>query len=225
MTKLGAAILAWVLGSSTAFAFAACGGASESGLFGEGPTLPGSDPDAGVASPAANSDGGSGALPGRGGAPDASLGPADGAPGDAALLPVDARADRPPPTADPGVQCGVDPCKVPADLCCRSGTAGQERFACAASGGAACLLPDDLQIPCDDARDCATLGRPGSVCCAQESIPAGAQTPTVTSVSCRSPGSCSGNGRRVVCDTLPGACPVGTVCAATATFPGFNLCQ
>ena len=159
MTKLGAAILAWVLGSSTAFAFAACGGASESGLFGEGPTLPGSDPDAGVASPAANSDGGSGALPGRGGAPDASLGPADGAPGDAALLPVDARADRPPPTADPGVQCGVDPCKVPADLCCRSGTAGQERFACAASGGAACLLPDDLQIPCDDARDCATLGR------------------------------------------------------------------
>ena len=225
MTKLRVAAVAFLFVGT--IALAACGGASDSGLFGGDSTFPGSTADGGATAvpPNAGAEAGSD----RGGTADSpradgSVGPGEGGLVDASPAPIDAAIDQG-PLLDPGVKCGTETCAVPSDVCCRSGTAGLETFACAASGGSDCTLPGDLPVPCDDARDCAALGRPGSVCCAQETVDPVSQTASVTTVTCRSPGSCSGNGRRVVCDTTPGGCPAGMACTTTLAFPGFNLCQ
>lgn len=186
-------------------ALLACGGASQTDLFA----------------------GSSGAVDGGGGADssvtsdggvtlDGSTGTDGGGGRDAA--PSDARPDR----SEPGavIHCANATCPVGTQVCCRSNPA-TPTYACVSSAG--CQAVNQMPIPCDDSKDCAALGQPGDVCCAETDQVTG----RATQVSCASAGSCQlQNARAILCDPNdPASCPQPLQCKASqGTLPGFYLC-
>jgi hypothetical protein len=182
-----------VLAAFTALALAvapACGGSTNSDLFGGSPTDGGGQ----------GGHGGEGGEAAEDAAPKES-GARDGAPGDAVQ-----------PSADPGISCGSAECQVSTEECCRTAEpGGATSFRCQPRG--ACVLNNQLAIPCDDAADCATLGVSGAVCCAI------AVQGAVYQVVCKPPSECPFNANNyILCDpNAPNPCPNGGTCAASAT--------
>lgn len=186
-----------------------CGGAVDTGLFGDAPS--GADsPDGAASSDAAgggHTDGGTRADGGGrsdGGSTDS--GPfTDGSIG---------KDGGPPPTNTIDCNTAATTCKLGTQVCCRSGDAPPS-FACASSAG--CLTVGSMPIPCDDANDCDKLGHPGELCCAQT---AGGKA---TSVACSA--TCGLNSTNL-CDPLAAdPCPNGGTCqVSVTTLPGFHIC-
>ena len=198
---------------------AACGGATQSDLFGGG---------------AASQDGGSSGVDSGNGDVDASSG-VDASGGvdaghkkDSGVIPVD--AGGPPDTGvvvdagagDPGIYCGKDPqndvfCPVGQEDCCITGQGTSAIiFKCEAVGALTCT---GVAAMCDDTADC-----PGNkVCCGSF------DGQRYREVVCRS--SCSGQGPngttfRRFCDPFlqPSDCPQGTACQASQVLTGYFLC-
>jgi hypothetical protein len=191
--------------SALTVALLACGGASQTDLFAgsSGSADGGTSTDGSVTTP----EGGV-ALDGSTGK---DAGGRDGGP-------ADARADR----VEPGavIQCASATCAVGSQVCCRSNPANPT-YACVSSAG--CQAPGQMPIPCDDSKDCAALGQPGDVCCAETDQVTG----RATQVSCGSAGSCQlQNGRAILCDPNdPTSCPQPLQCKASqSTLPGYYLC-
>ncbi|MEO6419998.1 MAG: hypothetical protein ABIP39_11350 [Polyangiaceae bacterium] len=190
-----------------------CGGAADTGLFGDAPAG-GDVPDGAASSDAAGAhpDGG---TRGDGG------GHGDGGGGMDGSVPIEdastGKDSSPPPLANT-IDCNTAAmtCKVGAQVCCRSGDTPPS-FNCAASAG--CNAFGNMPIPCDDADDCDKLGHPGDLCCAQ--TVAG----KANSVSCQAAGSCVTNATNL-CDPLAGdPCPNGGTCqVSVTTLPGFHIC-
>lgn len=201
----------------------ACGGATQSDLFGGGA---GAGPQ----------DGGSSAIDSGNGdnvdaspAVDASTGIDAGHPRDSGVTPVD--AGGPPDTGvvvdsgagDPGIYCGKDLqndvyCPVGQDDCCITGQGTSALiFKCEAVGAVTCT---GVAATCDDTADCTG----NKVCCGAF------DGQRYRDVSCRS--SCSGQGPngttlRRFCDPnlpSPGDCPQGTACQASQVLTGYFLC-
>ena len=186
-----------------------CGGAVDTGLFGDAPA--GADsPDGAASSDAAggHADGGTRAD-GGGGHGDG------GGPMDSGLTDAFVGKDGGLPTPNT-IDCNTPAttCKLGTQVCCRSGDAPPS-FACSAAAG--CLNISDMPIPCDDANDCEKLGHPGALCCAQTT--AG----KATSVGCAA--TCGVNSTNL-CDPLAAdPCPNGGSCqVSVTTLPGFHIC-
>jgi hypothetical protein len=170
--------------------------------------------------------------------PDA--GPADVVP----PPPVDGGRDvgNPPPPKDAGrdveppdsgsktspIACSnAGACSAPKEVCCRTQLAFMS-YSYACTSGAACMGAGTLAIPCDDANDCAVLGAPGQVCCA-ELISTG-QTLVASKLLCKPPGQCTLQSTPtgvVVCDPKdPNACAGGQSCQLSMqTLPGYYICR
>lgn len=197
----------------------ACGGATDSGLFGgSGFTSSGNDggvtlSDGGIT----HEDGSTGFDAGA--VPDASEQKDTG-------VPPPPKDSGPPPPVDPGVHCGGTECPVPAQACCRTQVASNFTYTCLPTGQCVGLSVLSLEIPCDDANDCATAGHPGQVCCATVGGGGGGGN-GASEVVCRDPSECTQqNSRTPLCDKSdPNACPAGLTCrTSTQTLPGYNLC-
>jgi hypothetical protein len=198
---------------AVAIAVAACSGAQPSDLFatdGGTPIVPdGSTTDAYVPPPA---DAGK----------DAPTPP-----------PVDAGKDAMPPPPDAGpktspVACqNAGSCTAPGQVCCRTQVSFMN-FTYACTTGAACMGNGTLALPCDDANDCAVLGAPGQVCCA-DLISAG-QTLVASKLSCKPANQCTLQSMPagvIVCDPKdPNACTGGQTCQQSSqTLPGYYICR
>ncbi len=189
-----------------------CGGAVDTGLFGDAPA--GADsPDAASSSDAAGGARDGGTRSDGGNRVDA--GPTDGGtPINDASVGKD--ASPPPPTNTIDCNTAATTCKLGAQVCCRSGDTPPS-FACAAPAG--CLNIGSMPIPCDDADDCDKLGHPGDLCCAQT---AGGKA---VSVGCSA--TCGGGANSTnLCDPLAAdPCPGGGSCqVSVTTLPGFHIC-
>jgi hypothetical protein len=202
---------------------AACGGATDSGLF-DGPGSVAQDGgsagddtnepglDSGTPSKA-NHDSGQSPIP-------------DAKPSgdDDANPPVDSAPTHPPATIDCAVSNSVHTCDATTSVCCRttsnSGTGnGNTTFACTPASG--CAQQGALAIPCDNADDCAAQGFPsGSVCC----VTAGSDG-VASSVACVAQSDCSTQSQTWLCDGTS-ACPTNDECdTSTTTIPGYMICR
>jgi hypothetical protein len=199
-----------VLAALAALALAvapACGGAASSDLFGSVST----DGGGGQGGPGSGGEGGSvfhdASSANESGARDGGLPLAD-------ATVVDS------PRVDPGISCGSAECRVGADDCCRTAEAAGDSFRCVTRG--ACVQNNQLAIPCDDAADCATLGMPGTVCCAV------ALQGTVFQVVCKLPSDCPFTlGDFILCDPdAPDPCPAGGTCSPSgSTTVPYDYCK
>jgi hypothetical protein len=124
-------------------------------------------------------------------------------------------------TTDTGVKCGMSGvCSVPTEVCCRPNrNGGPASDGCTKAGACA-----GLEIPCDDAADCAAAGQPGFVCClAADSLGRAA------SIQCTEPGSCGGilvSGAPLCDRAVGGSCPDGTSCLPSQqTLRGYDICR
>lgn len=226
--------------AGAAFAIVACSGATPTELFTPSSTT------AGVAD-ASRADGSettdSGGEPGDGGSV-----PVVDAGRDATTAPIDASTDASlrdasidaAPVVDsavdridcPGAPTGSTSlaCTVGKQTCCRRGAAASYTYACESPPPAGCTSSGmgsaPLSVTCDDARDCAALGRPTTVCCGDYVTDAQNQ-PSVVSVSCVLAARCLKTQSRVVlCGDGDGAqCPAATHCDVSQTaLPGFRIC-
>ena len=187
----------------------ACGGATDSGLFGGSST---GDTDSGVGGHDASSTTDAGNHPGS----DASAMPDGEAPKDAAPPPKDS---APPPPVDVVACQGTAGCKVGTEACCRKQNGTGFTSSCTPIGQ---CDQGALEIPCDKQRDCDLLGAPGDLCCVT-----GGQ-PSASEVTCRPAAECtSAQGRAAMCDPM-----VATSCTAPlhcqmsqSTIPGYNICR
>lgn len=166
------------------------------------------------------SDGGAGAVVDAGAGSD-SGGTSDGGPSasDGGKRDASASDAGKVDAAPAGEPLGCSPksgvtCNLQTELCCRS------------AGGYACQSPqascNGMEIPCAEARDCAALGQPGTLCCASYN-----QQNRVDGVSCMPVSDCVfDQGFVVVCDPSESdPCPNGGKCTlSSVTFPGFYLC-
>ena len=202
--------------------FIACGGATQSDLFGGGGagSQDGGEP---------MDTGASGADSGNGGI-DATTGNDAGRRRDAGEPPVD--AGGPPDTGvvvdagtgDPGIYCGKESqgdvyCAVGQDDCCITGQGTSSiAYKCEAIGALSCL---GVATMCDDTADCTG----NKVCCGTFDSVAG----RYHEVACRS--SCSGQGPngttlRRFCDPFlqPSDCPQNQACQASQVLTGYYVC-
>ncbi len=67
--------------------------------------------------------------------------------------------------------------------------------------------------PCDDDKDCADLGKPGTVCCGSTVSSDG--TGGYTTIECVPPAACTGGNRVRLCDSFEKACPGGGTCKSS----------
>jgi hypothetical protein len=199
----------------------ACGGATQSDLFGGS-----SSADSGAAL-----DGNSNGIVDSGSGHDASSGDDAGTNRDSGVIPVDAGGPPdtggpppppPPPDAggDPGIYCGRELsndvyCPVNQQECCVTGQGSSAIvFKCEAVGAATCV---GVPARCDDTADC-----PGTkVCCGTFD----AQQQQYQDVTCRS--SCTATGLRRFCDQAlqPSDCPQGQTCGPSQLLIGYHVCQ
>ena len=189
-----------------------CGGAVDTGLFGN----PTGAPDSVDAATSADdggtvTDGGTRISDG-GGRFDARI--TDSAVRDVS---VDTNPPPPPPTNRIACNTAAVTCALGDQVCCRSGGGPTPNFNCTAAAG--CNAVGDMPIPCDKADDCSKLGQPGDLCCAQT---VGGKA---SSVSCVPPTSCGTNSTNL-CDPLAAdPCPNGGTCqVSVTTLPGFHIC-
>ena len=191
-----------------------CGGAVDTGLFGN-PT--GTQDSADAAGP--TDDGAIGADGGirldGGGRFDAGV--TDSGMRDARV--TDARVTDANPPVTNRIECNTAAmtCALGEQVCCRSGDI-PPIFDCTPAAG--CNAMGEMPIPCAGADDCTKLGQPGDLCCAQ--TPGG----RATSVSCVPPNSCGGPNTTNLCDPLAAdPCPNGGSCqVSVTTLPGFHIC-
>jgi hypothetical protein len=214
---LGVVAIAWGAGM-------ACGGATDTGLFGGGGNGASGVDSGGIT----GSDGG--IVPENDASSienDASTTQHDsGGPPDKDSGNPPPKDSGPPPPNDPGVQCsdnGQVFCSVPTQSCCRIGQSNYT-YQCMTTGQCQTLNQITLEIPCDDATDCATAGHAGQVCCAVYN-----GSSTATQVVCRDASQCSqAQSAVIVCDRNdPTSCPVaGTSCQkSTGTLPAYYICK
>jgi len=127
----------------------------------------------------------------------------------------------------PGVACQALTCALGREVCCRRATAATSSLACAAPADCAGAGEDaPLAVTCDDADDCAAMGRPATVCCGDYVVDA-QRRPRVRSVACIAPREClEPQGRVVLCgDGRDAQCPPGTRCEVSqVAIPGFRMC-
>ncbi len=207
------------VGAFTGAVAAACGGATDTGLF-DSPS--GSDSiDAGLRADASvphSSDAGGTVTTHDSGAttvPDSSTG-------------TDAGHTPPPPpaaTIDCAVSASVTTCDAATQVCCRTTNdngfgGGQTTYACTPPSG--CTAQGTLAIPCDDAADCTAEGfASGTVCCVTEDPSSG----VAASVACTTQAACSAQTQTWLCDGTSD-CPAGDTCSAsTTTIPGYDICR
>lgn len=186
----------------------ACGGATDTGLFG------------GTSNGADSGSGSDGSTPHDGSvANDASTQHDASTPPDSAPPPPD--AGQPDTAVVDRVKCeGTPGCIVGTQACCREGNPPNNfTYACATigncNGGA-------LEIPCDKQRDCDVLGQPGDVCCVTAGGTGAAE------VLCRPASECTANqGRTALCDPNSAmSCPGGLHCQQSMqTIPGYFICR
>lgn len=195
-----------------------CGGAAETGLFGD-PTGGGGggggqgSPDAAASDGAVTLTDGGTRISDGGGRSDARV-------TDSGMMGTDAGmgSDTSPPPPANRINCNTMAvtCTLSTQVCCRAGDAPPS-FSCAPAAG--CNAIGNLPIPCDDADDCTKLGHPGDLCCAQT------MAGKANSVSCLPAASC-GNNSTNLCDPLAAdPCPNGGSCqVSVTTLPGFHIC-
>ncbi len=202
---------------------AACGGASDSGLF-DGPSSA-SSPDSGAV-PSTGDDTNEPVDAGKPSKPQPDAGHAvDAAPSVDANPGIDSAPEPPHATIDCNVNPSIQTCDAANSVCCRttsnSGQGnGNTTFACTAPS--ACAQQGSLAIPCDNADDCAAQGfAPGTVCCVTEDANSG----TATSVVCAAPSACAAATQTTLCNET-NVCPNGLTCAtSTGTIPGYKICR
>ena len=229
---------------SIVFALAACGGANDGGLFGNGPgngdggSGGGGDTDAGgggAGGGGGSSGGGGGGVDGGGGGGGGGVGLPDSS------FPPPVDASMPPQFdagGDPGILCGdlslATYCRVGDQVCCRRGMNNQGgNVTNTCEKATSCPSSYAISIPCDDTQDCAELGFTDSVCC----LEIDPMTALATGVACVKSSQCVSDPtamteRTNLCDPLlapQDACPnsavTGMTCRlSTMTLPGYDIC-
>jgi hypothetical protein len=124
-----------------------------------------------------------------------------------------------PPPVGGTVQCTTGSCDIDSSqVCCystdtQSGTCELQ---------ANCTGDNSFPIPCDSTADCAELGQPGTVCCAQAD-----NNGDVTNVECKAASNCRADqGQTNLCDpAATNPCPNGGTCQpSTVSLPGYYIC-
>ena len=189
---------------------AACGGATDSDLFGSPPANQ-QQPDASTSADATTSN-------------DASVSDAtQPPPAQDSSTTVDANQPDTSTPAASKIHCGNTDCNSTTESCCRSATSGSSySYACTNDPNTSCQGLGDIVIECSNAQNCADQGNAGDVCCATRNGPGG----SVDGTTCMSASQCGQMGGVIACDpNAANNCPNGGGCkTSSVTLPTYNLC-
>jgi hypothetical protein len=119
--------------------------------------------------------------------------------------------------------CGQSTCTVPDQECCRTGMLNAYSYTCQMPS-APCT--NGLEIPCDKAANCASLGFPNMVCCGHY-VPFGQNGSLVDKVSCQQASSCTQQQQSIIlCDPKDlNACPIGMCVQSMVTIQNYYFCR
>ncbi len=128
-----------------------------------------------------------------------------------------------PPLTSPQAKCDASK----KEFCCRRGDAQPYKYGCE-TDETACADVNDVPIRCSTTQTCTGQGLIGSVCCGTLVASSGSGS-VITNTSCVAPNTCvSGGsvGKAVLCDpNAPNNCPNGGTCKLSSqTMPGYYLC-
>jgi hypothetical protein len=181
------------------FAFAACGGAASSDLFGPSKGDP------------AVTEGDAATLPEE---------------EDASIAPPGEEKDAQAPTPVGKIKCaaGGAACAPGGEVCCRREIGLSVTLTCTAPEACGGGLGSRFQFPirCDDTEDCAALGLADQVCCLTLG---GFGGDTPTDVSCRPKTECTGKSRTNLCANTGDCFTSGKTCKSTPEIlRGYSVC-